>query len=108
MTPYYAINVFRLTYRRRKTFTGSARVTCAAATSDRFLISGCASYLLFRPIHYIIIYRLSGRFVSKKRKTCDSRSDPYFCRGMEVSGSHCTIRSRLGSIPLFSHVVTKF
>ena len=44
-TPYYAINVILLTKRKRLSFTGSVRVTCAAARSDRFFLSGCASHI---------------------------------------------------------------
>jgi hypothetical protein len=40
MTPYYAIHVFRLTCRRRLTFTGSVRVTCATARHFRFVLPG--------------------------------------------------------------------
>jgi hypothetical protein len=40
MTPYYALSVLPLTHSRRLSLTGSARVTCAAAIHDRFLVSG--------------------------------------------------------------------
>ena len=45
MTRNCAIQIFRWTYRRRLIFTGSARVTCAAAVRDRFLRSGRACYM---------------------------------------------------------------
>jgi len=51
MTPYYVIHVFPITDNIGVT-TGRVRVTCAATTSDRFLLSGGASYA-FRPIFHL-------------------------------------------------------
>ena len=44
LTPYYAIHVFCLTYRRRMTFTGSVRVTCATARHFHFVLPGRSPY----------------------------------------------------------------
>ena len=51
MTPNYVINVLPFTDRIGMT-TGRARVTCAATTNDRFLLSGGASYA-FRPMFHL-------------------------------------------------------
>jgi hypothetical protein len=44
MTQCYAAHLFPLTYIRLY-FTGSARVTCAAAILNRFLLSGRSFYV---------------------------------------------------------------
>lgn len=41
-TTYYAIGVFPLTFRRRMSLRGSARVNCEAAIRDRFILAGRA------------------------------------------------------------------
>jgi len=44
MYDYYTVHLFPLTYTRLY-FTGSARVTCAAAILNQFLLSGRSFYV---------------------------------------------------------------
>lgn len=60
-TPYWAIHVFPLTYRRQQT-TGSAHVNCAAAIHCRFLLSGRAFYV-FGIIPIEIVQTLFASFM---------------------------------------------
>ena len=49
MTPYCAIHVLPLTYSRRMTFTGRARLTRADAISDLLLLPGRAFCIISKP-----------------------------------------------------------